>query len=267
MARTNELVPTLESIKSTLIESLDKTYDLTYVDYRDTLNPDQVSAIVRNDSEALNDSIWEWESENMTIGARFVALEVVNEYESNHVVPEDFDASEMAFDIEEHILNRNSSDPVKELASHTSDVFMRVELISEDDGLNNWTPQPAKAYLTKTGLPITDSNLATMEALIADTPSDLHMGYAVFYLPVADLLDTMGTDATVTVENPEIILGNPFTGGYWNANFDGTLTMNRADMVTDKSAFGWSVDETYGGFITEATATISPSQEAGHEQG
>lgn len=248
--------PTLEAIKADIIANLDETYDLTYVGYGDSLSPDQVSAIVRNDSEALNDSTWEWEAESAAIGARSVALEEVNSYEHNHVVPEDFDASDMAFEIEETIRNRNSSNPIKELASATADTLMRVEIISEDDGFSNWSPRPSEAYLSKMGLPNTGKNIDTMNELIDTTPSDLHMAYAVFPASTADLLATMGTDVVATVENPEVVLGNPFTGGYWNATFEGTLSINRSALVTDKSAFGWSVDETYGGFIIECMAAF-----------
>lgn len=257
--------PTPEDIKVSLIESLDETYDLVFVDHGDNLTDSQIAAIVGNDIDSLNDSIWEWESESAAIGARSAALEAVTEYERSHIVPEDFDISETAFEIEEPILNRNSSDPVKELASRTSDAFLRVEVISEDAGFSNWTPKPAKAYLSEIGLPTTEKNITTMTDLIAETPSDLHMAYVVFTATMNDLVSTMGTDSTATVENPEIVLGNPFTGGYWNATFEGALKVKRTDLVTDASAFGWSVEETYGGFITDSTATFTFEAEEGDE--
>lgn len=256
MTQATPQTPTVESIKADIIAGLDETYDLIYVDYRDHLTPDQVSAIVRNDSEALNDSIWEWQSESASLGARSAALEAANDYERAHSVPEDFDISDMAFEIEETIRNRDSSNPVKELASRTEDALLRVEVISEDDDLTGWKPMPSATYLTKAGLPVTDKNLATMTSLIAETPSEVHMGYVVFTASVTDLLATMGTEVSLTVENPEIVLGNPFTGGYWNATFEGVRAIGRDRLRTDKSAFGWSVDETYGGFIVEATATF-----------
>lgn len=257
--------PALESIKSEIIANLDESYDLTYVDYRDTLTPGQVAAIARNDTEALHDSTWEWASESAAIGARSAALEAVSDYESKHPVPEDFDTSEMAFEIEEVIRDRDTSNPIKELASNTSDALLRVQVIAEDDGFSDWDDLAPSAYLKHMGLPLTDKNVETMDQLIADTPSEVHMAYVVFRATVADLLATMDSDTTVTVENPEIILGNPFTGGYWNATFEGTLSVSRSRMLTDEDAFGYSVEETYGGFVTDSTATFTFEAEEGDE--
>lgn len=243
-----------------IIKTLDETYELVYVEQGDGLTPEQVSDVVNSDTESLDDSIVEWSSENAAISARTAALEAVQEYEHHHEVPEDFDISEMAFEIEETIRDRDTSNPLRELAEQTSDVLLRVNVISEDDAPTTWNEQPVETYLKKAGLPITARNIETMDGLVADTPSEVHMGYAVFSAPIKDLLETMGDDkATVTVENPDIVLGNPFTGGYWSAPFEVTLTFAREDLMTDRDAFGWSVDDTYGGFITEGKATITPS--------
>lgn len=258
----NQHIETPETtLRDRIIATLAKTYDLVYVEQGDGLTPEQVSDVVNRDAEALNDSIWEWSTENAAISARTVALEAVQEYERHHEVPEDFDTSEMAFGIEETIRERDTSNPLRDLAEQTSDVLLRVNVISEDDAPTRWNEQPIETYLKKAGLPVTARNIETMDGLIAETPSEVHMAYAVFTAPIKDLLDTMGNDkATVTVTNPDVVLGNPFTGGYWSAPFEVTMTFAREDLVTDRDAFGWSVDDTYGGFITEGRATFSATQ-------
>lgn len=242
-------------VEKHLVPTLADTYDLIYVEYDDRLTDEQVTALVDGDWDTFDESFEHWEGEARWWGAKYAAEEAVRDFERSHphltLEMQRWDADWAVQHVIDIIQERDGSDFIPQLARRTPDVTMRVQVISEDDSDDRLG---AKKRLRLIGLPVTDANVATMKGLIAEVPSTVHMAYALFTLPVADLLGTWPT-AVYVVTDPVIVMGNPFAGAYWDAQFEGTLEVKRTDLSTDRGAFGYSVDEVYGGYRCDSTAT------------
>ncbi len=87
------------------------------------------------------------------------------------------------------------------------------------------------------------------------------MGYWIVGADVETLYD-LGSDVKqVTITNPHLYLGNPSSGtGFISEEpFEGTVTVDRGDLRTDKDAFGYSVESIYGGLnASQFEAEITP---------
>lgn len=243
-----------------IIGTLYETYELVYVDQSDSFSDDQVAAIISCDYETLDDSIFEIEADQQDFNAHAAANHAMENWMSDH--PEvEVDEHEVLDALEEVIRDRDTADHRSKLARRTTNPMMRVQVVAEDAEFTQHGEAEPQDFLEEIGLPVTAENIATMQNLMADTPSEVYMAYAIFTADVERLMDTMSQpEAVVTVENPSIAMGNPFTGAYWDAQFDGTLTFQRKNMVSDGAAFGYSVEETYGGYITDVEAEITSEE-------
>lgn len=264
-----------------VIERLDKSYDLVYVDYRDQLTETQVSALVRSD-EWLEES-WEFESYSRYESAKEIITEltgnVVSEWSAEAGADLDFvlaafkdDGDEwdrVRFEIEE----RDTGSWVKELMRQTPSVLLRVSVIDEDHGYSFENVAPERV-LVDVGLPLpaTEANYRTICSALAECSPEYSvlMGYWIVAADVEDLYDLPpDEDGEVEITNPYLYLGNPFTGSGWITEdpLQGVVRVKRADLRTDRDAFGYSVDEVFGGlnasnFAAEIRPVVTHSSES-----
>ena len=88
------------------------------------------------------------------------------------------------------------------------------------------------------------------------------MGYWVVGASVSDLWELDGDCERVTIKDPYLYLGNPFAGSGWvtEKSLQATITVGRDELRTDKDAFGYSLDNVYGGLTPHAfEAEIRPA--------
>lgn len=236
---------TYEHAGSTVELELKDKYDLVYVDYRDELSREQVAMIVRGDFEALWESLSEYESEGQYQGAKYVADELLADAE---IDPDEFEPYQGLIDA---VRERDSGDWVKQIVRATPDVLLRINVIDEDHGYSFEAVEPERV-LGDIGLPTTDANLRTIAKALAECSPEFSvlMGYWIVGADVGELYE-LDTDADVEVEitDPYLYLGNPFAGSGWITEepLEGAVRVKRGDLRTDRDAFGYSVDEVYGG--------------------
>lgn len=225
------------------IERLDKSYDLVYVDYRDSLSDGQVAAIVRGDWESFDDSFADWESDARWESVQYVIKETFTDDEWDALSPDDQDA------VRETIEDRDTSNFVAQLVRQTPDPLLRINVVDED---NAWSFEQVTAdeVLAQVGLDATADNVAAVDYALANASPEFSvlLGYWIVSVDLGALYAAMDAK-TVTIRNPYLYLGNPFSGsGFITEDaLTGTVTVPRDELRTDRDAFGYSVDEIYGG--------------------
>src|SRR5678815_3825438 len=103
--------------------------DLVYVDYRDELDEEQVAMLVRGDWEAIDASMDDWVSEAQHEGARALLEDIVGDLDDwDESIRQDWlytdEASEAMFEI----MERDTSTPLKDLASHSGNAVSYTHL-------------------------------------------------------------------------------------------------------------------------------------------
>lgn len=264
----------VKKLADEIIERLDKSYDLVYVDYRDQLTDTQVSALVRGD-EWLDES-WDFESESKYESAKReiddLASDVIREWSDEADADLDFirDAfrhseewDRVRFEIEE----RDDGSWVKRLVDLTPNVILRINVIDEDHGYAFQDVAPERVLVDLgVPLPATKANFETVEQVLLETSPEFSvlLGYWIVGADVSDLYELPGVD-DVEIVNPYLYLGNPFTGSGFISErpLEATVRVKRDDLRTDKDAFGYSVDKIYGGLNPSSfEAKVQPATDA-----
>jgi hypothetical protein len=261
---------TVKKLAKAVIASLEPKYDLVYVDRGDQLTVEQVAALVNGDDEKLWSELEEFESEARHIGVdeilRVALDEIIASWESEDDkdytdLRSRFGASKHLDTVQEAITDRDSGDWLRELVRATPAALLRIVAIEEDDAYNNQEVDPADA-LAKVGLPNTEANRTLMAATLAECSPEFSvlMGYWIAGVDVEQIYD-LGEAKQVTLTNPYLFLGNPFSGqGFVSEDaFEGTVIVDRGDLRTDKDAFGHGVSEIYGGLSgSQYSTAIQP---------
>lgn len=107
------------------IDKLDKTYDLSYVDYNDSLDEhlDLVQEAIRDGNmDKIYDEVFPWYDNQEWETANECANQCLSQ---NDATDEEID--EHTDNLRDEIFNRNEGNPVKDLLKHTSDKFMYYE--------------------------------------------------------------------------------------------------------------------------------------------
>jgi hypothetical protein len=273
---------TCKGLANEIIAGLRRANDLVYVEYNERLDDDEVAAIVAGHM----DDLW---------GSQLADLEADRQHESITAIindhgqdvirawerEDDTDHSglwQQFQDGEEHrrvweeIQGRDTGNWLLQLIRQTPDVLLRVRVLDEDQGYA-FTDVTPEQVLADVGLPATAGNLATMASTLNECAPEhsVLLGYwiigadveAIYTLP--DVPDTV-----IEIINPYLYLGNPLAGtGFISPGpFEGTITVRRDDLCTDRAAFGYSVDEIYGGLSPSTfTAAIRPQATSGAHKG
>lgn len=251
---------TCEQLADAIIANLDATYELVYVDYRDGLSDEQAAAVVRGDGEALFDSLADFEGDQRYESCRQVIDEalgdVLREWEAEtdadlSYLRDAFPHSEAWDRVRYEIEERDRGDWLAQLARNTGRVLLRINVIDEDHGYSFASVEPERV-LVDVGLPLpaTEANVATVRATLAECSPEYSvlMGYWIVGVDLSDILK-LPSEGEVEIVNPYLYLGNPFTGsGFISPKpLQARVRVARSDLTTDKDAFGYAVDEIYGG--------------------
>lgn len=242
------------------IEAMPNEVWLTYVDYRDELTDTQVAAIVRGDLQSLDSDMMDWLSDNEWDGLLHLLEEVLPDEDER----DELRGTDTYFEnFREEASNRNQSDPVRELANHTGRVLLRIPIDAlDEDHAYSFEEVTADQVLNRVMLDKTEHNLREVQYALDNASPEFSvlMGYWIVGADVETLLD-LPYDGKVEIVNPYLYLGNPFTGSGFITEkaLTGTVTVDRTDLRSDKDAFGYSVNEIYGGLSTsQFEAEIRP---------
>lgn len=228
------------------LERLDKNYELIFVDYDDKLYDEQIDAVVSGDFEKVYDLTSDFESESSWHGMKYVIEETFPDW--------DMLSDEDQETVREAIQERDTSDFITTLIRHTPDPLLRINVVDED---NCWSYEEVKPrqVLKAVGLRATKHNVREVDYALANASPEYStlLGYWVVSVDL-EALWTAPEEADVKITNPYLYLGNPFMGdGFITEHaLEGVVTVKRNEIHTDKGAFGYGVNEIYGG--------LSPSQ-------
>jgi hypothetical protein len=237
-----------EAVRAEIATTPAYRFELVYVDYRDGLEQEQVDAIARGDWEALDSSMEDWVNEAQNSGAWELLEEMVGYVEDDgwdRSVLEDWLHTESAYDILIEIMERDTSTPLEDLAAHSGNVLLRVTAVREDDGWSYEAIDPTD-LLVRLGLPLVPHNIKLAQSIIDNASPEycFCMGYWLFAVNVRDLIPLMSYEGKLRVTGAHFWLGNPFAGSGWaDGPFEGEVIIDRADLRTDKDAFGYSWTE------------------------
>lgn len=252
-AAPQKLADRMEAIYQQLADEHERWPDyrkeLVYIDYRDQLDDEQVSALACQDWEKLDASLDEWLDETRWMGAREAIAELLKDADLDEEEVERFRDSDWYDELRFVIEERDTSEPLKELASHSSPVLMRVTVIDEDDSLS-FQEVHARDVLERIGLPCSDTNIETMYGIIDNASPEFTvcMGFWLFEVHPRDIYDWKPETTKLRVTNPGFWLGSPFSGSGYADQLEGSIYIERADLRTDKQAWGYGWGEVVGGY-------------------
>ncbi len=262
---------TLTLLADEIIADLRERYDLVHVAYDDKLTDTQVSALVRGDWTSFWDSTTEWESD-----IRHTAVAEIIRDEGKDVIDrwsrlddtdhdpdtwlDNFEHTDQWERVREAIEERDFSRWAQQLADQTPAVLLRIGIDALDEDHAFYRREVAAAeVLARIGFEATEHNLAVVTDQLAECSPEFSilMGYWVVGADVRHLFDLdSDADTTVEITDPHLYLGNPFAGSGWITEkpLTGTVRLRRDQLTTDTDAFGYSLDNVYGG--------LTPSQYA-----
>lgn len=242
-----------------IIKRLDQSYDLVYVDDRDELSDSQVDALIRGD-DWLEEN-WEWESDSRYAGAKYVigelAKEVLGEWSEEANADLDFLLKALRDDVDECdrvrfvIEERDTGGWVEQLIRQTPSVLLRINVLDEDHAYAFEDVSPRRV-LRDVGLRPNRRSLEAVGYVLANVSPEYSvlLGYWIVGAELAEIYELPhDPDTEIEIVNPYLYLGNPFSGSGLISDqpMDDVVRVKRADLRTDKDAFGYSVHEIYGG--------------------
>ena len=224
--------------------------DLIYVDYRDELPDEQVKAMIVDPfGWELDESYLVWESKACWEGANYSAEEMMRYYdprdeEEQATIEEEWE--DIVDGVRDWLLVNDTSSPFLELARQTPDATVMIPLIDEDNA--EWGDDRKASQLLSVLGTTDESYYNKARDLIANAPTDLGMAYIVARVRVADLVEGVNPGDTLTVNDPTVVYGNPFTGGVYAEDFTGHVFTTPVESILPDGAWGYPVEEVWGGF-------------------
>jgi hypothetical protein len=258
------------------IKRLDKSYDLVYVDYGNELDAETVAKLVRGDEWV--DDLWEFESDSKYESVKYIidelAGEIVDEWSAEADDADlDFVVGHFRANVEEwdrvrfEIEDRDTGSWVEDLIRGTPNALLRINVIDEDHAYSFEEVTPRRV-LKDLGLRATRSNVEVVDYTLANASPEFSVlfGYWIVGADVSDIYKLPNDPkAEIEIVNPYLYLGNPFVGSGFIGErpLDGTVRVKRDELRTDDDAFGYAVNEIYGGLrASDFECEIRPTEAA-----
>lgn len=239
-------------------------FDLYYVDYRDEFTDEQVEEII--DGQRLDNVVEEvvdafGESHYLTArehvedfareAIRDMSLDLGDDQDEEDLLDE-FMYCYLSDELRYLIEDRDESDPIRDLAGHTSDPLVQyvpdpvIEIDVEDEEESN---SEVARVLNELGLPPTAHNVEAMYSAMANChgPTEVRV---LFTADMEEMIDL--TVEEVRLKNPALLLLNPYDGsGMDTDNMEGTITVPR-DQIRLDSALGYGSWDNIAGVVVSA---------------
>lgn len=233
-----------------VLDRLDKSYELIYVDYRESLdnNLDAVQNAIQNQEKYLIDEavgLWEWYIDSSDASVD----QIINNLKESLLsdFDEDEDGEIEAFidehidEIREAIQDRDVSNPLEDLLRHTSDtpVFFDLGIDVEDTTFMDEVDFRDTMKTVKKALKIKLSDRTFDSSLTILLQQASYGGRLVVYFTgdVSELLDLNGANV-VTFENPMIAVVDHWNGSGDSAELDGhkfSIPFDASNLFIDKT--------------------------------
>lgn len=244
---------TYEELADWAMDQVQDSYELYYVDYHDELSEEQIQALRDGDTDRAYELAWEYTQEYRSDRAWDEALDILDELQkivSDDVWEEHEDEimDTLRMDLVYAIEGNDQGVSLLDLCRNTAPIQVMVPVIDEDEA--EWADQRTPDHLLGAlKLPCNETNRTEARFLINEAPTDMGMAYAQFEIRPEALI--YADSKRITVKNPKIVYGNPFTGGVWDSHSldifkDLVMDVHVYDLLPD-NAWGYSVKEIYGG--------------------
>lgn len=238
-----------------------KNFQAHYPQYDEALSRKGMFTMLRGEDMPDEDREAIGEAENY--GISLSLGEALDDVEKN-LDEEDLDAFEdrredLYEEVREYMQDEGDMSWVNDLADNAISEMglLNWVFIGEDDTTELaelWTDIPAYAeYLVKR-LGIGDAK--EIENCLYEVPSDYYWAELVANVDSYQGEAIMSGPTTAVFHDPELIIGNLFTGGIWNVQLSGEVEVPVSELRSDADDFEYGVDSTYGGFNTDATITF-----------
>lgn len=261
---------TMQGLRDEMLARLRDSYDLIYVDYRDGLTDEQAAALLRGDTEALYDSLDQWEFEARADGTRYeldeLAKEVISDWEREDdedytVLADEFRYSDEEDEVRDAIQDRDGSNPIRDLAGQTRSQYIRVR-IGEDFVLaGEDMDEDVETVMANADLPDTPEVRALVRSIIPEAGTGRHLTPFLFAsVDMSEVYDLpWNPEDEVTITGGSLLLEDGWNGAGWNDDLpEGfKITVKRGDLRHDEDAWGYSWDDVCGLVTGAWPATLS----------
>lgn len=251
-----------EAIRDEMMSRLEDEYELVYVAYDDHLMDEQVAALVRGDYDVLLESLEEFEFESRHIGAREVIAnlfdDVLRDWAREHdedghaldTLKDEFESSDEYDDVRFAIEDRDTSDPIGDLASNTPSVMLRLSAY-DDVWPNMGDDEETRDELTNMLIDMGGDVRWTRDA-VAECMAECGDYVQPFILATVDVktIYDMCEDDSLRITNPHLFLTNPMAGDGYEVELPGVFEFRRDQLRTDEDAAGYGWDEIAGVVIS-----------------
>lgn len=255
---------TVQALGEAVESDLDDEYVLVYNSHRDVLPDDVVAALVTGENpwetkggeflrEWENDVCWASASHAVDDLANEIARrwELEDEADYRHLLRCEWPDSDERTSLISIVQDRDHSAWFSEQVNQHGAVLLRVRItaLDEDAGLS-YTAVTPEQLLDLVGFEHSHHNLRLAGEVVANASPEFSVaiGQALIGLDLAAVAN-LPEHGTVELRNPHVWLGSPFTGSGWCSEeaFTGMLTVDRGDLRTDDTGFGYSWNDVAGG--------------------
>lgn len=234
----------------TLFGMMCKTYQLSYVDYRDSLDGHEKElqeCIKTNDWQPIDEIVWEWELDSQDNSIEYIIEELKKDIERKLDGRFDFDVemyvSKHFDDISEELYERDTSTFIDDLLRNTGELVAFYSTgwsCGDTCFIGDTGYKELKRDIRKLlGIKRNDPNLFDRELneLICNASYD---GELVIYFTtdIKQFVDYKSNPNIITFTNPHIALINTSNGSGYDVQLDGctvTLPFDRANLYLDKT--------------------------------
>lgn len=153
--------------------------------------------------------------------------------------------------VREAVEERDTGEWVDRLISNTPRVLLRINVLDEDHAYSYGEVKPRRV-LKDLGLRATKANVERVSYVLVNASPEYSvlLGYWIVGAELSDIYSLPNDpEADVEIVNPYLYLGNPFSGSGFISEkpLEGVVRVKREDLRADRDAFGYAVDEIYGG--------------------
>lgn len=234
-------------------------YDLVYTEYDDSLTDAQIDKYIDRDSADyayLDADLDNWQSERAYDAAMEVLEELANRFDINLDDLDDDAVDELRGEVYE----KDTSDPVEQLASTTPAKLFRMPLTGFDRAYDLHNPYDVDNLAGATiavGKALADAGIEADKALrwagevLPEVGQYLHEWFTLDVIWTGTLTDIgdLKTGDTLTFTDPCVVLLDRLNGAGYDANITGTLTVTvGADHMPhlDSTGVGYGWNEVAG---------------------
>lgn len=253
---------TYEELETWAMDQVKPSYDLYYMDYDDELSQEQIEALINGNVELAEDLLWEYTHEYISDRAWDEALDILDKLK-DMVDPEIWEEHEdeiiddLQLKLYEAIMQNDEGVYLEDLCRQTESIQVMVPVIDEDEA--EWeSERTPDQLLGALDLPCNEAYRTEARLLIDHAPTDLGMAYIQFEVRPEALIEPDFN--RLTVRNPKVVYGNPFTGGVFDSHsldiFKDLVMDVRVSDLLPANAWGYSVEEIYGGNYYPTTMTV-----------